>query len=236
MTRQCARCAVGESGRSWARASFLPVARRLARPLAVGALLALTACGVRGSGTAATQTRQVGEFTEIEASGVIHLRLGLQEPRALQLSGDDNLLPLVTTEVSGKRLVIGNKQDLSPKLDLVATVSAPDVTLVRCSGACEVEVSNVKNDKLALELSGAGSISASGETKELAIDVSGAGKATVEQLRASTITVRLSGAGDVRVGPADKLDADVSGAGAVIYDGNPTVTKHVSGAGNVSHK
>jgi hypothetical protein len=212
------------------------VTRRLARPLGVATLLALTACAVRGSGTAATQTRQVGEFTEIEASGVIHLRLSLQKPRTLELSGDDNLLPLVATEVVGKRLVIGNRQNLSPKLDLVATVSAPDVTLVRCSGACEIEVSDVKNDKLALELSGAGSISAGGETKELTLDVSGAGKATTEQLRAGTITVRLSGAGDVRVGPADKLDADVSGAGAVIYDGSPNVTKHVSGAGSVKHK
>jgi hypothetical protein len=236
MLDHAAKLGARAAGRTNHRDRGVLVCRSVILALGVAACFGLTACGVRGSGKAAVETRQVAEFTEVEASGVLHLKLGLQKPRAVALSGDDNLLPLLTTDVSGGRLVIGSKQPLNPKLDLVATVSAPDVTLVRCSGACEVEVTDVKNEKLTLELSGAGSISANGTTKNLVVDVSGAGRATAETLRASNVTARLSGAGEIKVGPADKLDATVSGAGAVTFDGNPAVTQHVSGAGSVKHK
>ena len=116
--------------------------RTLRRWIAASALVACalaTGCtGVPGSGKAASDKREVGEFNEIDVSGVIQLEVVAHKARSVELSGDDNLLPLVRTELQGKRLVIDSKQELRPKLDLVAKVTAEDIALLRCSGACEI--------------------------------------------------------------------------------------------------
>jgi hypothetical protein len=232
---------MGQAGDHWGEQCALGAWRRRSttlawRAFATACALSLAACGVGGSGKAGSETRTVPEFTEIEVSGALELRLGLQKPQSVVLGGDDNLLPLVTTDVTGKRLVIGSKQSLRPELDLVATVAAEDVSLVRCSGACKVTVTDLKNERFTLEVSGAGSLDASGETKELRIDVSGAGSVAAEKLAASSVTVRTSGAGDVAVGKADKLDVEISGAGSVSYQGDPAITKKISGAGSLTRK
>jgi len=200
----------------------------------VAACLALAGCGgVRGSGKAASETRSVGTFSELEASSVMHVELRQQAQSSLELSGDDNLLPLVTSEVSGKRLLLGTKQSVSPKLDLLAKASAARIELLRCSGACRITASDVDSDRLVLELSGAGEIRAAGKAGELRIDVSGAGETNAEALAAPSVWVKVSGAGRVTLGSPQQLDVEISGTGSVSYAGEPKISQRISGVGQL---
>jgi hypothetical protein len=84
------------------------------------------------------------------------------------------------------------------------------------------------------QISGAGNMSMTGQTRNVEIDISGAGKAKCYDLMAETTKVDISGAGSAEVYASVFLDAHVSGAGSVKYKGNATkVSQQVSGAGSV---
>jgi hypothetical protein len=205
--------------------------RRLVLPVLALAALG-SGCGTKGSGTAARATRTVPPFTEVETQGIVRLELTLQKPACtVELSGDDNLVPLVETDVVGSRLVIRTQGSIRPTLPLVAIVGAPDATAVSHSGAGELSVREVKNEKLRVALSGAASAVLDGATGELALALSGAGSIDAQKLSATNVHVDVSGAGSVAVGPTAALAVTVSGAGAVSYEGNPSITQSISGAG-----
>src|SRR5581483_1904312 len=66
---------------------------------------------VQGSGTAKTEKRDVARFTAIEANfhGVINV--AAQAPASLSISGDDNIVSLITTEVKNGTLYIKSDKD-----------------------------------------------------------------------------------------------------------------------------
>src|SRR6476469_1809892 len=90
---------------------------RMTRSLAVvlllaGSLVLLTACDkrVQGSGTAATEQRTVSPFSQVRVSGVIELKASIGQPQSVSVSGDDNVVPLIRTDVhDGKLLISASK-------------------------------------------------------------------------------------------------------------------------------
>ncbi len=207
---------------------------KLRRWMLAGVLLtSIVGCGENGSGAITTESRSVSGFSEVEVRGVIHLELTLGGAQTLSLTGDDNLLPLIETEVVGDKLIIKSTRNISPSAPLVAKVEAPDVTLVEGSGAADLRISHVDNRELAVELSGVGKLHVEGKTEKLRLRVSGAGSANAQQLAAADIVVDVSGAGTVDVGAPKKLAVEISGAGTVRYEGDPTIEKNLSGAATV---
>jgi hypothetical protein len=88
--------------------------------------------------------------------------------------------------------------------------------------------------RIKAEVSGSGSIYLKGQTKDVYLDLTGAGHAHCFDLLSESTKVDISGAGSAEVYASVKLEADVSGAGNVKYKGNATdVKQNVSGAGSV---
>jgi hypothetical protein len=190
-----------------------------------------------GSGVIKTETRIISSFTSIDASGAFDVEVVCQKEPSLEIEGDDNLLPLITTEVHGSTLTIKPEKAFSVKRSIRVRISVPNIEYISSSGATSFRVSNVKNDKMKIEASGASSFDIAGETVALDLALSGATKIDTETLHAARVRISLSGAGKAIVFASEELDADVSGAGSVTYAGNPkTVNKKVSGVGSVSKK
>ena len=85
-----------------------------------------------------------------------------------------------------------------------------------------------------MDLSGSGQINLKGETQNFRLDLSGAADAKCFDLLSEYTSVHISGAGAAEVFASVRLEAKVSGAGAVQYKGNPSfVTQNVTGAGSV---
>jgi putative autotransporter adhesin-like protein len=192
--------------------------------------------GVDGSGKPGSERREVGAFTAVDVSGVIELDLKVGPERSIEITGDDNLLELVQTEVEGDRLVVTAKKNLDPDLPLVVHVVNPDFHEVEGSGAVSIGITGIDNDELVVELSGAGQIRAAGRTERLRLAISGAGDADTTALAARRIEVDVSGSGDVAVGEPEELDVEVSGAGDVTYGGNPKISQEISGAGKITKR
>lgn len=205
------------------------------------ALLMLGGCkfgsGTPGSGTSKVDKRSVPAFTAVDISGAYDVQIVAQKEQSLELEGDDNLLPLIKTEVKDGVLVVKNDKSISSKNKLRLRINVQKLDGIETSGASDIVATNVKSDDFKIGTSGASELKVSGETKTLSIDSSGAGAIDTKDLHAEKVTITSSGAATAEVYASEELNASVSGAGAVEYYGNPkTVKEDKSGAGAITKK
>ena len=193
--------------------------------------------GVRGSGNRLTEKRNVPGFLSVDVSGAFEVEIVAQKERSLEITGDDNILPLVTTEVRGNVLHIGSNKSYSINRPITVKITVPELEGISSSGASKIDVSGIRNSEFEVDSSGASKIALTGETKKLRIGTSGASNIEAKELRAEKVEVESSGAGYVSVYAADQLNASASGAARVDYYGNPpNVTPEASGAGSINRK
>jgi hypothetical protein len=205
--------------------------------LLAGCNLIHTTPKIKGSGVPKTDKRPVPSFTSIEVKchGTVQVRL--QEAKSLEISGDDNIVPLITTEVRNDTLFIQSTKEYDPHDKLQIVVTAPNLQRFAFGGAGEVELSNIKNDRLEIVMSGAGSLRASGETKDADITLSGAGSVEAKDLHAVNAKVNSTGVGSIDIYATDRLDARTSGIGEINYYGKPkTVNRQAGGIGSINEK
>ena len=193
--------------------------------------------GIRGSGDIKSETREIDEFDEVNVGGAFEVNIRAGEKPSLSIEGDDNLLKYIRTRVKGNTLEIDTRKNIRPRKGITINITMPDITELVSSGACDIKVINIKNDELAVILSGAGSIDLKGDTKELHVEMSGAGSLDAENLKAEDVSISISGACSADVFATNSLDASVSGVGSIDYSGNPLkVNTNVSGVGSISRR
>lgn len=212
--------------------------------LSLGLVISLAGCNiinttsrVKGSGIVKTEKRSVASFSSIDVTCHSSIQVRSQEQASLEISGDDNIVPLVTTEVKNDVLYIRSSKDYDLKDKLQIIVSAPDLKRFAFAGAGEADLSNIKNNRVEIAMSGAGSLSASGETQEADITLSGAGSVDAKNLHAVNAKVNSTGVGRVDIYATGQLDAKATGVGEINYYGSPkTVNKQAGGIGSINER
>jgi hypothetical protein len=229
-----------------------------ASALGAGGLLALATTArerVVGSGVSATESRAIGNATEVVLSDVGDLTIE-QGPPGLRVTADDNLLPCIESKTEGRKLTIRTRSrtTVSAKTPISYVLSVPSLDAVTISGVGNVAAKGLKADRLAVKLSGAGKVrldglscqslvltvsgaggaKLSGSAEAVKLSLSGAGDIDAGGLKAKAAEVRVSGAGSAVVWAENELKARVSGAGGIKYKGNPAqLEQKVSGAGHI---
>ena len=192
---------------------------------------------VQGSGNIQNEKRDIAGFMEIEASGAITLEIVAQKDFSVEVEADDNLLPLIKTEISGDTLRVFTKGKISPRNKLVVKISMPELNFLDVSGASGATVSNVETNSLKLEASGASKIKIDGETNSLESEASGASTIDAEGLNVENADVEASGASNTTVSATNELKANASGASTIYYTGEPkSISPKSSGASSVKKK
>ena len=215
---------------------------------------------VNGNRNVVTETRSIESFSSIRLSGFANVHLTQGSGGELSISGESNILKYIRTRVEGDVLIISTRSGLNIRTHEPVNiyVSAKDIEKITVSGAGDVIGENkwsldnpihlkstgagkiraeLNCPEVEIDVSGAGDMILSGETKDIDVSVSGAGKVKAEGLRSENAKVRVSGAGDANVFASVFLDARVSGAGKINYWGNPQrVDSHESGAGDINKK
>lgn len=211
-----------------------------------------------GSGNVVSERRDVGDFEEVTLSGVGHVHITQTGTESLTIEAEDNILPLLTSEVHGRTLKLGTEpgSHFSPTKPIRFTLTVKDLSAVRISGAGDLEIPALGTPSLRLEISGAGNITVTGlaaervdvslsgagnatcagEVRSEEIRISGAGSYHAEDLASTTARASISGAGSAHLRVSERLDAHVSGVGSVTYRGQPSVQKSVSGVGRVTQR
>jgi Putative auto-transporter adhesin, head GIN domain len=188
---------------------------------------------VIGSGKEARETREIGNFTELDLRGVGSVEVTIGNPRPLVISGDDNILPMIETKVTDGRLTIRSTRPVRPVQPLIIEATPSDLATVMLSGAGEIATSGIANDNLRATLTGAGTITLSGQTSNLAITLTGTGTVDARKLVAKVATVDMSGAGRIDVSPVVSLHVTITGTGTVTYSGEPKITQKITGVGKL---
>lgn len=194
--------------------------------------------GIAGSGVRKTEKRVVSDFKEIQIGGAYELEVvAQQETQGIEIEGDDNILPLIKTEVRNGTLYVESDRPFNVKKAIRVKISAMDIRGLDISGACNAEVKNIKADRFELNVSGASDINIQGETTSLKIDSNGVSKINAEKLTARSVNVSTSGTGTTRVYATEEITADASGASSITYSGDPkVVNKKDSGASSITKK
>ena len=193
--------------------------------------------GIAGSGNRKTEKRELKSFTAVDTGGAYDVNIVCQKPASFEIEADDNLLPLIKTEVRDGVLYVNSDQEFHSSKSPALRITLPELSSVASHGAADINISDANSTELKLVSTGADSIDAAGKSKSVTISSTGAGSINTSNLTAEKAKVDITGAAKVDVYASDQLDVTVSGVGSVTYSGNPkTVNKSVSGIGSVGPK
>lgn len=189
---------------------------------------------VEGSGTAATEIREVAPFTSVDLASANNVSIRIGPVQSVSVRADDNLTELVTTEVLAGELVIDNNDNFRTETPMSVEVTVPQLNAVTMSGSGTLTVQGVRAETLTVHLPGSGIIRVSGAADRLRTTLEGSGELQLNNLIAAQATAVVSGSGLIRLYASEALHATVSGTGTISYKGNPNeVTKSVTGSGAI---
>ncbi len=204
--------------------------------LLVVGVVAIVGCsrtGIKGDGFITTTNHPIADFSALEVAGAYQIQWSSGKP-ALTIATDQNLLPFITTSVSGNTLRIDWKENLRPTKGITIIVSSNSLTDVLLNGAVSLTASNLSGRDLKLNSNGASSIIVDGSVSNLEANLSGATKLNGTSLQTQTAKIALNGASYANVTVTEALNASILGAGVLTYGGNPkSVAKNVGGVGKI---
>ncbi|MEQ1746996.1 MAG: head GIN domain-containing protein [Saprospiraceae bacterium] len=210
--------------------------------------------GIRGKGPAKTESRSVSDFRTVEAKipGSVEVRVG--DKYAVEVHAQENLLPILRTEVVDGSLQIYFSENVSNTDDLLVKITAPAYEGLSVSGSADMEVlSRLKGNELYLAVSGSGSVSlpeadvsalncdiagsgtleVSGRAQIATFEISGSGDINAEGLEANTGKANIAGSGSLKCNMKESLKANIAGSGDIYYTGSASVETSVAGSGTV---
>lgn len=190
---------------------------------------------VKGSGVAASESRAVASFDSIDATGVGKLKLRIGDTDGVKVMADDNIIPLIKTEVKNGVLTLSTKGATLSKTDIIFDVTARRIKRLENSGTVSIDASGFNGGALSVETSGVGTIKLNGRVDSFDANLSGVGSLEADALAADSVNTNLSGVGSAHVRAEKSLRANVSGVGSLSWKGAATdVSTNVSGIGRVS--
>ena len=123
---------------------------------------------------------------------------------------------------------------LPSRLDV--TVSGPAITDWKVVGSGDLALEEINQPKLRLNISGSGSVTASGTAQTVDLAISGSGDGRLKNLIAQSAQVEIRGSGDAEVTAQADADVSISGSGDVDLYGHPTMKRsQVRGSGSITN-
>lgn len=189
---------------------------------------------VKGAGVLKTETRQPGMFTNVKYLIKGNVSIVKGEGAEVTVSAQENLLPLLETEVVNGTLFIsfGNHAVVTDSA-VVVQITVPEVRELTFSGNGQVFSQQPISS---INLAGNGNITCSGETEQVLVKLSGSGSVNLEKMVARKALVKITGNGNVSLNVTDQLDVAIQGLGVVYYSGMPQVQQNITGMGQVIEK
>ena len=190
---------------------------------------------IKGSGVSATEQREVTQFDAVETRIGSDMEIRRGDQPTLSITADDNLLPIITTEVRNGTLVVSSEERYSTRNRVRLVIEVPVISRVDIKGSSDVRLESVTDEKLEIGIAGSGDVEAVGEVRSLDVRISGSGDLKLKQLQSQDCQIRINGSGDAELFVVDSLDARIAGSGDIAYYGNPAhVQAKVSGSGTIT--
>lgn len=192
--------------------------------------------GARGSGVIKTEPRQTGNFDMILSKGSVDADITIGPQLSVAVEADDNLLPLIHTEVKNGALVIDTEGNWSSRHDPVVHITMPSLGAIGIDGSGDAQIRGLNGGALGTRIRGSGDITATGSVGQLEVVIDGSGDVDCKDLHADDVAVRVDGSGDAKVYANKALRVVINGSGDVTYSGDAQLTSSVHGSGDLMKK
>jgi hypothetical protein len=213
------------------------------------AFLFLSACGLvpgnalRGSGRVESESREVSGFDEIEVCCGMQLILSQGQSESLVIEADDNILPEIISEVTGRKLSVRYDDstgtvNIRPTRPVRVTVSAVEIRGVTLSGGGSLEAGPFESDQVSVDLSGGSQAEIQAlRSSRLEVGISGGGRFSAQELQVNELSLDLSGGSNVsiRALQGELLELEATGGGNVEVAGSVT-GQSISLSGGVEYQ
>jgi len=204
--------------------------------LVAAAFFSFSGChlvGIKGNGNITTENRTSVNFSSIEADGAYEIQW-TNGATSVAITTDQNLLGHIMTTVESDKLHIRSHEPLRPTHGIKLKISSPALTGAQLNGAVRFGASKLAGQTFYLEANGATRVALDGSVQGLIASLNGASRLDAVPLQTQTTELSISGAGRADVDVSESLKVAISGAGKVVYSGNPKrVEKDISGAGSI---
>jgi hypothetical protein len=188
-----------------------------------------------GSGKPVVQTRSLPAFHAVSLTSSVDLELRVGPAQRVDVVGDDNLVPLVTTVVRDGSLTLGMEpRAYTTRNALKAIVTVPSLDAVAIRGSGDARIDDISSKSFAVAIVGSGDVVVCGKAGSVALSVQGSGDIRAQDLRAETAAVDLKGSGDIAVHASQTLAINLRGSGDITVFGKPkSVVRNVHGSGDI---
>lgn len=211
---------------------------------------------VVGSGNVIKDTRPVSGFTSIALTCAGDVQLTQGDTDSLVIEAEDNIVPLLVSEVQGTQLVLKTKFNTSytTTRGVHFIITVKDLSEIRSSASGNVDAGEIHTGAFNLVLNGSGDVTLAGlQASSLTVELTGSGSAdfrggsadqvtanlhgsgdfTAANLASQTAQVTVTGSGSATVWAKTTLSATLNGSGDLKYYGSPAVNQNVTGSGRV---
>jgi hypothetical protein len=208
-----------------------------------------------------TENRNVSGYHAVASSGSFNVHINIDGTESLKISANSEIISEIETVVKDGELQIKFKNHYEwshsnvgrERIDIY--VSAKSLNSITNSGSGSMKVDGqisgdkaavtlsgsgdintaVKSGSLNARISGSGSVHLNGSTGDADFKISGSGQIEAKELKAQSVSVGISGSGNVYVSADKSVSAHISGSGNVEYSGNASVVDtKFTGSGRVN--
>lgn len=197
---------------------------------------------IRGEGPISTQNRTQSlqsEIRSIKINGSTEAQIMYGPVTKLEVSGYNNLLAALSTEVVGNTLVVEYKELYNVKNDNTKIIlTVPNLPSLQLNGSIKTSITGIfpSQESVYFRVSGSAKINAEGTNTNVnhaEYSISGSGEIFAYDILSKDFEGNISGKAEMRTSVFNNLNASISGSGVIYYKGNPTVSSNISGSGKV---
>jgi hypothetical protein len=168
-------------------------------------LFTATSCGwrsVRGNGNVISENRNEASFNGVKTAGSFDLYVTQGETTSIRIEAEENLLKYITTEVEDGVLKVRVRRgvNLRPRKDMKVFVTAPNFKQLGIAGSGNIIAeSDIKSsDNMEFSIAGSGDVRVSTiDAPKITVRISGSGSATIAGSTRDA-EFRIAGSGDIR--------------------------------------
>ncbi|TRZ41085.1 head GIN domain-containing protein [Robertkochia solimangrovi] len=208
--------------------------------------LGLNFSGAQGNGNVVTESRSVSGFDKIHASEGLDVVVSQGATTEVKVEADENIMPLILTEVSDNTLRIHCKDPIGKArskkifvtvpslrelsvssgadLESMGLVESDNISLSASSGA-DLKV-EIKADDVHCNTSSGADIRVVGSANSINADASSGSDINADDLQVKTAIANASSGADISINATEKVTKKTSSGGSIHISGSAEIVKN----------
>lgn len=189
---------------------------------------------IEGSDNRIEENRELPPFEQLRIEGSFEIHILCGPNRTFKITGDDNILPLIRSDVQDGQLHIFANRSYATREPLRIDLTVERLQAAHLSGANATVIAGLHGENFSLFAEGAGETTLAGKLEQLQLELAGSATVAGDKLLAKSVDIMIQGVGDAKVHALRELSTTINGVGQVNYLGSPPlINRTINGVGSV---